>query len=113
MRKAIAVLVCVLATSLAHGQLPSSTLNGRVTDPQGLRVSGARVTVTNLAQGLSRETQTNAKAFYYFLPWKLERTTCGSRVRPSRRPRSTALSLQRGRHRQSTSVCTQPAPKKQ
>src|SRR5580704_15902948 len=66
MRKAIAVLVCVLATSLAHGQLPSSTLNGRVTDPQGLRVSGAKVTVTNLAQGLSRETQTNAEGLYVF-----------------------------------------------
>ena len=66
MRKASAVLVCMLANTLAHGQLPSSTLNGRVTDPQGLRVSGAQVTVTNQAQGTSRETQTNAEGLYVF-----------------------------------------------
>src|SRR5271170_5051888 len=65
MRKVLAALVC-LATTLVYGQLPSSTLNGRVTDPQGLRVSGARVTVTNLAQGTSRETQTNAEGLYVF-----------------------------------------------
>ncbi len=66
MRKVLAVIVCILATTLVYGQLPSSTLNGRVTDPQGLRVAGAHVTVTNLAQGTSRETQTNTEGLYVF-----------------------------------------------
>ena len=66
MRKALAVLVCMLATTLAYGQLPSSTINGRVTDPQGASVSAARVTVTNQAQGTSRNTQTNAEGLYVF-----------------------------------------------
>ena len=66
MRKVFGVLFFVAAATLAYGQLPSGTINGRVTDPQGARVAGARVTVTNGAQGTSRETQTNAEGLYVF-----------------------------------------------
>ena len=61
MRKAFAVLVCMLATTLAYNQLPSSTVNGRVTDLQGANVAAAKVIITNEAQGTSRDTQTNAE----------------------------------------------------
>ena len=53
-------------TALAYGQLPSSTVNGRVTDLQGARVISARVTITNNARGSSRETLTNAEGLYVF-----------------------------------------------
>src|SRR5690348_2696006 len=43
--------VLVLATAIAAGQITTGTLTGRVTDPQGLVVPGATVTVTNDAQG--------------------------------------------------------------
>ena len=66
MRKALAVLLWITVNALAYGQLPSSTMNGRVTDLQGARVISARVTVTNMAQGRSRETVTNAEGLYVF-----------------------------------------------
>jgi hypothetical protein len=66
MHKAFAVLIWITVTGLAYGQLPSSTMNGRVTDLQGARVVSARVTITNNARGSSRETLTNAEGIYVF-----------------------------------------------
>jgi hypothetical protein len=66
MRKTFAALLWMALSSLVYAQLPSSTINGRVTDPQGVRVEGAHVTVTNKAQGTSRQTQTNAQGEYVF-----------------------------------------------
>jgi hypothetical protein len=66
MRKLVAVLLWAMSAALAWCQLPSSTINGRVTDPQGASVSGAHVTVTNTAQGTVRETETNADGLYFF-----------------------------------------------
>src|SRR5712692_3771498 len=54
------------ATSLTWGQLPTATLNGSVTDPQGAAVASARVTLTNLGTGVSRETATDSAGFYAF-----------------------------------------------
>jgi Carboxypeptidase regulatory-like domain/TonB dependent receptor len=65
MYKAFAAL-WITAATLAYGQLPSSTLNGRVTDLQGAQVVSARVTVTNNGRGSSRETLTNAEGLYVF-----------------------------------------------
>lgn len=45
-------------------QLPSSTINGRITDAQGATVSGAHVTITSLAQGIVRDVVTNADGLY-------------------------------------------------
>jgi hypothetical protein len=42
----------------AIAQLPTSTLNGTVTDPQGAVVGGAKVVITNTATGVSREATT-------------------------------------------------------
>jgi hypothetical protein len=66
MRKTFAVLLWMALSGLSYCQLPSSTINGRVTDPQGIKVASAKVTVTNLAQGTSRETQTNIEGLYVF-----------------------------------------------
>jgi len=52
-----AIIVCVLVLTFAVGgaaQVNTATLSGTVTDPQGLAVRGAKVTVTNAATGASR-----------------------------------------------------------
>src|SRR5712692_7333864 len=59
-------LVWVVAASLAWAQLPTSTLNGIVTDPQGAAVAGAKVTVTSKATGLTRDTSTGSEGQYVF-----------------------------------------------
>ena len=51
---------------LIHAQVPTSTLNGIVTDPQDAVISGARVTALSEAQGISREAETNASGVYVF-----------------------------------------------
>src|SRR3989454_268012 len=57
-------LVWVVAASLAWAQLPTSTLNGIVTDPQGAAVAGAKVTVTSKATGLTRDVSTGSEGQY-------------------------------------------------
>ena len=59
-------LVWVVAASLAWAQLPTSTLNGIVTDPQGAAVAGAKVTLTSKATGLTRDTSTGSEGQYVF-----------------------------------------------
>lgn len=54
-----------LATGVALlAQLPSSTINGSIQDPQGAPVWGVHVTVTSATQGISREIVTNADGLY-------------------------------------------------
>ena len=51
------VILCVaviLCAGYAVAQVNTATLSGNVTDPQGLAVRGAKVTVTLLATGASR-----------------------------------------------------------
>ena len=57
-RLLICFLACLILPLAAAAQLPTSTLNGTVTDPQGAVVAGARVVVTSNATGVSRETTT-------------------------------------------------------
>jgi Carboxypeptidase regulatory-like domain/TonB dependent receptor len=52
-------LAAVLVIS-ATAQLPTSTLNGTVSDPQGAVVSGAQVAITSNATGVSQETTTGS-----------------------------------------------------
>src|SRR6266436_2181998 len=52
-----AIIFCVLVLTFAAGgaaQVNTATLSGTVTDPQGLAVRGAKVTVTNAATGAVR-----------------------------------------------------------
>ncbi|MBK8314725.1 MAG: carboxypeptidase regulatory-like domain-containing protein [Acidobacteria bacterium] len=49
----IALLLMVFSATVALGQ--SSSVSGVITDPQGKVVSGAKVTLTNAATGISRE----------------------------------------------------------
>jgi hypothetical protein len=56
-------LVVVLSIAVS-AQLPTSTLNGTVTDPQGQAVSGAKVSVVNQATGAVRDTTTDTTGFY-------------------------------------------------
>ncbi len=57
-RLLICCLTCLALSLVATAQLPTSTLNGTVTDPQGAVVAGARVVITNTATGASREATT-------------------------------------------------------
>src|SRR5437764_7690806 len=63
--KAIAVFFCfaLMVGSLA-AQTFRGTILGTVTDPSGALVSGAKVTVKNVATGLERSTQTSADGSY-------------------------------------------------
>jgi hypothetical protein len=56
----------VLLSSALFAQLPTSTLNGTVTDPQGAAVTNAKVILTSLATSVARETTSNAQGFYTF-----------------------------------------------
>ncbi len=65
------VLVCVLAvivglavTPAAVAQVNTSTLIGRVTDPQGLAVRGAKITVTNPVTGAERSIEADDEGRY-------------------------------------------------
>ena len=63
----LATCVFVLtATSFAQSQIGGASLNGTVTDPSGASVPRAKVTATNTATGLARNTETNDAGFYAF-----------------------------------------------
>src|SRR5882762_3130989 len=59
------LLVFVLSfSSTVWAQLPTATLNGTVTDPQGAVVAGAKVVITDTATGASREVTTAGDGAY-------------------------------------------------
>src|ERR1700682_1362562 len=58
-------LVAVLSSAL-FAQLPVSTLNGTVTDPQGAAVTSAKVVLVSQATGETRETTSNIRGSYTF-----------------------------------------------
>ena len=62
---AAAALVC-LAVIPARAQSGTSSLTGRVTDPQQAVLPGATVTLTNTATGTSRTSVTNESGLYAF-----------------------------------------------
>lgn len=57
-------LVLVLLGATAWAQLPTATLNGTVTDPQGSAVPGARVLVVSQATGATREALAGTEGQY-------------------------------------------------
>jgi hypothetical protein len=69
-RVRMAVLVVTLFLGLASAltaQINTANLRGVVQDPQGLAVKDAKVTLTNVATGVARDTVTDAEGRYEFL----------------------------------------------
>src|SRR5215470_8536007 len=63
----VCVVVCVLMlgfAAIAEAQVNTATLLGTVSDPQGLPVQGARVTVTNSVTAAQRTTTTDENGHY-------------------------------------------------
>src|SRR6266849_3172381 len=64
MRSVLGLGLVVVLSIAVSAQLPTSTLNGTVTDPQGAAVAGAKVTVVSQATGAVRDTTTDTAGFY-------------------------------------------------
>src|ERR1700690_558782 len=64
MRARIILISILLAAASLSAQTFRGTILGTVTDAQGAVVSGARVTVKNVATGLERTTETSADGSY-------------------------------------------------
>jgi hypothetical protein len=64
MRSVLGLVLVVVLSIAVSAQLPTATLNGTVTDPQGALVAGARVTVVSQATGAVRDTTTDTAGFY-------------------------------------------------
>src|SRR5712692_4966130 len=60
MRSLFALTLVVILSIAVSAQLPTSTLNGTVSDPRGAVVAGAQVVVTSNATGVSKETATGS-----------------------------------------------------
>ncbi len=60
------VIALVLISTRLAAQLPTATLNGSVTDPQGARVAGAKVILTNTGTGAVRQMSTGPDGIYVF-----------------------------------------------
>src|ERR1700678_1053159 len=65
-RGALVLMLILCSASVIHAQLPASTINGRVTDPESAVVSSAQVVAVNQSTNVSRETVTNADGLYVF-----------------------------------------------
>ena len=64
MRVRMVLAFVVLMAGVLAAQTFRGTILGTVTDPSGALVSGAKVTVKNVATGLERSTQTSADGSY-------------------------------------------------
>src|SRR5713226_8726827 len=64
MRSVLGLGLVVVLSIAVSAQLPTSTLNGTVTDPQGAAVAGAKVSVVSQATGAVRDTTTDTTCFY-------------------------------------------------
>src|SRR4051812_10351572 len=59
-------LLLAAAATLIWGQSDTGSLAGRVTDPSGGAVSGAKVTLTNDATGVALPSTTNPEGLYEY-----------------------------------------------
>src|SRR5882757_1046745 len=62
--RAILVLVCTSVFTVCASAQFKASIQGTVTDPQGSAVSGAKVTLTNQATGVTRDTVGSDQGFY-------------------------------------------------
>src|SRR5271166_5311385 len=58
------VFVVIAGVAPAAAQVPTTTVNGIVTDPQSAAIGGAKIAATNRATGVVRETLSNADGLY-------------------------------------------------
>jgi hypothetical protein len=58
------ILLCFSGGLFAQSEVGSATLNGRVLDPSGASVAGARVTATSPETGFTRSTETTEAGLY-------------------------------------------------
>ena len=59
-----AALMALLAAGVALAQSDNANVNGVITDPSGSAVPSAKVTLTNSATGLTRDTTSNESGVY-------------------------------------------------
>jgi hypothetical protein len=64
MRSLFALTLVVILSIAVSAQLPTSTVNGTVSDPAGAAVVGAKIRITSQGTGGVRETTTDAVGFY-------------------------------------------------
>jgi hypothetical protein len=58
------IFAAMLASTARSQQLATSTISGRITDPQGAVIYGAKVTLTQNSTGLRRETTTSDEGIF-------------------------------------------------
>jgi hypothetical protein len=57
-------LLFLISVAVVWPQTPTGEFTGRVTDPSGAAVAGAKITVTDLATGVERQTESNDTGNY-------------------------------------------------
>ncbi len=60
----VVIVIVGLGAADARGQTAASSIYGTVTDPKGAAVPGAKITITNVATRVSRETKTEGDGAY-------------------------------------------------
>ena len=65
-RSAFLAFLIAFSALLTRAQLPTGTINGRVTDPGNAVVTNARIVATNQSTNVARETVTNSDGLYVF-----------------------------------------------
>jgi Carboxypeptidase regulatory-like domain len=66
MRRVLSLILGVTFSSCLFAQLPTATLNGTISDPQGAAVANVKVAIVNQATGAVRESSSSADGSYTF-----------------------------------------------
>jgi hypothetical protein len=59
----VVVVICSVAENL-HAQVAGGTISGTATDSSGRSLNNVKITITNVATGVTREVATNGEGFY-------------------------------------------------
>src|SRR4029079_4895102 len=60
----VALILIGVISNAANAQAVYGSISGTISDPQGASITGASVTVTNLAQNVTTTAKTNDSGFY-------------------------------------------------